>query len=254
MKKKLAKFLLLVIPILYIPNIPINENEVKYTNYSFLFKKIGTEHYSLSSSYLLDGKVSENTALKANIKKYTNTTVNVRKSMNTESKILATLNQNAKVIKYADYKGWSYISTGDDVYGFVKSKYLCNNKTLIEKLNRWNINLTKDEIDLLAKILYLEAGNQPYRGQVAVVECIFNRMIDEYFGGSLHDVLSAPGQFVTWRRRNKAKPTKENYEVIKDVLRGKTNVISMDYVYFSVGGHKKHKDYIKIYDHQFCTE
>lgn len=251
MKKILLKFLFSAISILYIPNISVTN----HTNYSFLFRNFETGGNNLKESYLLDGfGTLANNTLKPHIKKYTNATVNVRKSRSIESKILTTLKPNTKVTYYADYKDWSYICTENEIFGFIKSNYLSSSKMPVKKINRWEINLTKDEIDLLAKILWLEAGNQPYEGQVAVIECIFNRMVDEYFKGSLYDVLSAPGQFVTWANRNKATPTKENYKVIKDVLSGKTKVISMDYVYFSVGGHKKHKDYVKIYDHQFCTE
>ncbi len=36
--------------------------------------------------------------------------------------------------------------------------------------NRWNITLTQEEIDLLAKIVWLESQGEPTEGQEAVVE------------------------------------------------------------------------------------
>ena len=42
--------------------------------------------------------------------------------------------------------------------------------------NRWNISLTQEDIDLLAKIVWLEARGEPVEGQKAVVEVVFNRM------------------------------------------------------------------------------
>lgn len=99
--------------------------------------------------------------------------------------------------------------------------------------NRWNITLTSDDIDLLAKILWLEARGESDLGKQAVVEVVFNRMIHSYFQGSLYEVLSAKNQFSTWKNRNNAKPTEGEYGAIKKVLNGETNILSMDTVYFS---------------------
>lgn len=186
--------------------------------------------------------------------KYTNTTVNLRKSNSVSSDILTTLKPNVMVVEYKIKNGWSYVALDEDTYGYIKSEYLSDEETPISKLNRWGITLSKDEIDLLAKILFLEANLEPYNGQVAVVETIFNRMIDGYWGDSLYDVLSASGQFVTWKNRNIAKPTAENYRVIYDVLDGKTSVLGMDYLYFSRGGHRSHGGMIPINNHQFCKK
>ncbi len=47
--------------------------------------------------------------------------------------------------------------------------------------NRWNISLTDEEIDLLAKIVWLEANGEPVEGQEAVVEVVLNRMASDLY-------------------------------------------------------------------------
>ena len=191
---------------------------------------------------------------KLGITKFTTTTVNLRKESNTTSTIIQTLNPNTQVEEKYTYKDWSCVylnSTG--VYGFIKSEYLSKKKTPISELNRWGIELSRKEIDLLAKVVFRESNLEPYKGQVAVVETIFNRMIDGYWGDSLYDVLSSPGQFTCWNTVSTAEPTAKNYKAITDVLNGKTNVLGMDYLYFSRGGHKSHGCKV-IGDHQFCKK
>ena len=48
---------------------------------------------------------------------------------------------------------------------------------------------------LLAAIIFCEAGNQPYEGQVAVGAVVMNRVRSGAYPGSIQAVISAPGQF-----------------------------------------------------------
>ncbi len=52
-----------------------------------------------------------------------------------------------------------------------------------------------EEIDNLCKLIYAEAGNQPYEGMVAVAEVVFNRIRSEQFPDTINEVIFAPGQF-----------------------------------------------------------
>ena len=38
----------------------------------------------------------------------------------------------------------------------------------------------------------------------------------------------------------------------KKVLNGETNILSNDYLYFSVGGHASHSSMVRVGAHQFC--
>ena len=119
--------------------------------------------------------------------------------------------------------------------------------------NRWNISLTDEEIDLLAKIVWLEANGEPVEGQEAVVEVIFNRMTSELYPNTLYDVLSQnkPVQFASWKRRDKAQPTEKEYDSIYNVLNGNTDLLRNDTMYFSTYPLTSNLD-VKICCHSFC--
>ena len=51
------------------------------------------------------------------------------------------------------------------------------------------------DLELLASIIFCEAGNQPYEGQVAVGAVILNRVNSGVYPGSISDVIYQPGQF-----------------------------------------------------------
>lgn len=180
---------------------------------------------------------------------YTNCFVNIRKKDNINSEVVATIDPNILVRVIEETGDWCKI-TIDDIQGYIKSEYLSSDVTPVSKLNRWGIELTDNEVDLLALIVFGEAGNQKIIGKEAVVESIFNRMISEIFGGDLYSVLSKKGQYDAWEIRYEASPSEEEYEAIYNVLYGKTYILDYDYVYFSrrkVNGY----DFIKIGDHWF---
>ena len=114
-----------------------------------------------------------------------------------------------------------------------------------------DINLSEDDIDLLAKIVYLEAGNQSITGQRAVVEVIFNRILDERFPCTLSEVIFAPGQFATVKNLSMAIPGEKEYSAIEDTLTETTPILSQDVVYFATYVANGTK-YERIGDHYFC--
>lgn len=119
--------------------------------------------------------------------------------------------------------------------------------------NRWNISLTAEEIDLLAKIVWLESSGEPEAGQEAVVEVIFNRMVSDKYPDTLYDVLSQknPVQFCSWKNRDIAKPTEKEYQSIENVLNGNTNILRNDTLYFSTEPLTSRLD-VMIGGHSFC--
>ena len=117
--------------------------------------------------------------------------------------------------------------------------------------NRWNICLAKEEIDLLAKIVWVEACGEPVEGQEAVVEVIFNRMESAEYPNNLYEVLSQDVQFSSWKLRDMAKPTEKEYQSIYAVLYGQTNILRNDTVYFSTFPLTGNIDK-KICCHYFC--
>ena len=51
------------------------------------------------------------------------------------------------------------------------------------------------DLELLASIIFCEAGNQPYEGQVAVGAVIINRVNSGVYPGSISEVIYQSGQF-----------------------------------------------------------
>lgn len=120
--------------------------------------------------------------------------------------------------------------------------------------NKWGIELTEDEIDMLAKIAFLEAHTQPDEGILAVIEVVFNRIISDDFPDTLEGVLSQSKpcvQFTTWKNLDIAEPTEKEYDMIYAALNGEKEVLTTEYLFFS-RGKQNNNDPIKIEDHWFC--
>lgn len=122
-----------------------------------------------------------------------------------------------------------------------------------ENENRWKIELTEEEVDLLAKILWVEARGEPDEGQEAIVEVVFNRMVSEEFPDTLYEVLSQkkPVQFSSWKLRDTAVPTEKEYNAIQEVLNGNTAILREDTVYFATSMLTSNLD-VQIEHHYFC--
>ena len=148
----------------------------------------------------------------------------------------------------------SFTTESDDTVSFERKYVTTVTSAYEEKVsNRWGIELTEDEIDLLAKIVWVEARGESEKGQRAVIEVIFNRMVSDLFPDTLYDVLSQkkPTQFSSWKHREKAKPTDKEYNSIYEVLNGNSNVLREDTLYFATKKLKSRLD-VKIGDHYFC--
>ena len=107
--------------------------------------------------------------------------------------------------------------------------------TNVKAMNRWNIQLSLEETEILARIVQLECGYDTQESKCATIETIFNRIFDEQYPNTLVEVLSQKGQFSTWKNRNiaEATPTDDTYICINMVLEGQTNVLEMDNLKFN---------------------
>jgi hypothetical protein len=77
-----------------------------------------------------------------------------------------------------------------------------------------DIEINTTEVELIAKTVYGEAGNQDAMGQAAVIWCILNRVDAGY--GTITEVITAKNQFVGYRRSN---PVKDEIKALtEDVL------------------------------------
>lgn len=111
--------------------------------------------------------------------------------------------------------------------------------------------ITEEEIETLARLLFLEAGNQSVDGQRAVIEVVFNRVLSDEFPNTINDVVYAKNQFSPAHLIPSTTPTEEQYEVIQIVLTNSETVLDRGVVFFSRG---QYNDYLfdKIGDHYFC--
>ncbi|MDO4616403.1 MAG: cell wall hydrolase [Lachnospiraceae bacterium] len=57
------------------------------------------------------------------------------------------------------------------------------------------VKVTADELDLLAAIIYCEAGGEEITGKVAVGAVVLNRVLSTEFENTIAEVIYAPGQF-----------------------------------------------------------
>lgn len=117
------------------------------------------------------------------------------------------------------------------------------------------ISMTEDEAQLLRSILALEANaaTEGLKGQKAVVEVIFNRVLSPRWPDTVSEVIYQRGQFATVKhlKRPYNTPGEPEDDAISAVLREtETELPSTDYVYFS-RGKSNGKAFVKINHHWF---
>ena len=110
--------------------------------------------------------------------------------------------------------------------------------------------IAAEDQKLLASIIFCEAGNQPYEGQVAVGAVIMNRVRSGVYPNSISEVIYQSGQFSPamsgWldRVRANAGYSESALQAAEDALNGSNPV--GDCLYFSTGGYG-----MQIGDHFF---
>lgn len=92
--------------------------------------------------------------------------------------------------------------------------------------------LTSEEWNLIAKLICMEAASEPFEGQQAVAEVIFNRLTSGRFQNSIHNIIYADGQFPSVDYLYKAKPDYSQYKAIEQALNG-PYVLPEDVVFYA---------------------
>ena len=119
-----------------------------------------------------------------------------------------------------------------------------------EDLNPYGeIALTNQERVWLCCMVYSEAGNQEFDGQVAVVQVALNRMMHEMFPSDVEPVLFQPNQFCVGNTYTEAQE-----EAVKAALMGYPALdLNTDVVFFSTGNLRYGSYYKTIGAHVFRT-
>lgn len=120
-----------------------------------------------------------------------------------------------------------------------------------ERPERWQgITVTEEEKELLACLAWREARGEKTLGMRLVVEVVLNRVLNEHFPNTVHDVLYQPGQFAPdygVPELEDITPTEAQYEAVRLAIT-ETPILEPDVVFFArspiygevflhVGGH-----------------
>lgn len=95
-----------------------------------------------------------------------------------------------------------------------------------------NLLLTNEEKLLMAKLIYMEAGSEPFEGQQAVAEVILNRLVSGRFQSTVHNIIFAENQFEAVPYLDKAKPDYTQLKAIEQAQYG-PYVLPEDVVFYA---------------------
>ena len=91
---------------------------------------------------------------------------------------------------------------------------------------------TEEELQLLVKLVQVEAGYESYEGQLAIANIILNRVKDDRFPDTVRDVIYSGRQFPPAHNGllDKSEPNASALRAARDALDGRNNI--EDAVYF----------------------
>lgn len=99
------------------------------------------------------------------------------------------------------------------------------------------ITLSEEDVETLARLVWLEARGEPFEGQVAVVEVVLNRILSDRFPDQddVQTVVFAEGQFSPARYiwSDTTTPTGQQYDAVWTAYEALEPVTELDVVYFS---------------------
>ncbi|WHY74687.1 cell wall hydrolase [Fictibacillus enclensis] len=85
------------------------------------------------------------------------------------------------------------------------------------------IKATPEDKKLLASLVEAEAMGESFEGKVAVASVVLNRVDDDGFPDSIHDVIYDKGQFQPVMENNLKKPSPESEKAVDKALSGYDN-------------------------------
>jgi hypothetical protein len=111
---------------------------------------------------------------------------------------------------------------------------------------------SESDINLMAAIVYYEAGNQCMEGKQYVVDCILNRLDSKKFPDSIVEILSSPKQFPgTYKKAAALSPEKIPIECYGAVIHEIHERSNYEVIYFSSEGYNGPTPLFKCGDHYF---
>lgn len=200
-------------------------------------------------------------------KKYgvVNTAVlNLRAEATTSSSVIGALYKGGTVtVQSVSADGqWYKVETlvnGKAVTGYAYAQYITLTDQAPENGGEGDTNgngsYTEAEVELLAALVYCEAGNQPYEGKLAVANVVLNRINSAQFPNTMKEVIYQSGQFTPAFSGALAEALSsgvpdECVKAAKDAIAGNNNVEGY-YFFNTVVDTSSVAEYIKIGDHIF---
>ncbi len=128
------------------------------------------------------------------------------------------LDKNINTVTNSSNKVTKKIKNGRDFLSLNEEKTVDNNIAKTENRNKYQ-DYINDEVDLLARLIYSEAGNQPYMGKVAVGNVVLYRSREN--NESIESVIYSKNQFdgINTDSFNK-EPNEESKKAALEVLNG----------------------------------
>lgn len=132
-----------------------------------------------------------------------------------------------------------------------------DNQVSVETTYRTPITLTPEEINLIASIVTLECGYEPYEGQLAVANVILNRLDSGIWGSTVSEVIYAPYQFSTASASNLSyyleNGAKEScVQAVNEAIAGTNNIGSyMSFRPTYAANYSSYESYTVIGNHVF---
>ena len=118
-----------------------------------------------------------------------------------------------------------------------------------------DLEITAEERELIARVVYLEAGGEPAAGQQAVAEVILNRLAADNFPETVEEIIhqDRPAQqFASSEHLETAEPGEDQYAAVDAALHG-VRILPDDVVYFDVRPENDHV-WGTIGNHVFCYQ
>ena len=120
-----------------------------------------------------------------------------------------------------------------------------------EQVSRYgDLKLTEEEKLMIAKLICVEAGGEPFDGQQAVAEVILNRLASGKFQSSIRHIIYADNQFEAAPVLDDGKPEYTQLKAVDQALYG-PYVLPIDVVFYAK--YKINDNFWgKIGEHYFC--
>lgn len=110
--------------------------------------------------------------------------------------------------------------------------FLYYEESLGDQSRYGDLQLTHEELRLLASVIWVEARGESEEGQQAVAEVILNRLASDAFADTLNGVIYAEGQFRSAGFLDEAEPHQAQYEAIDRAIHG-PYILPTDVVHFA---------------------